>query len=924
MRCPEPRAFSDFVGGMLDDGARDALEVHVDQCASCRVTLSELGRAARREVEAPRLPAPGDVVGRYTIVGELGAGAMGVVYLARDPELDRELAIKVVQPRLGEPEHELVQQRMLREGRLLARIDHEHVVRVFDVGRWRGAVFVALARAPGVSLRAWLAAERRSAATIVDVFRQCAAGLAAAHAADVIHRDVKPDNVIVDDAGHARVTDFGLARATLDAPPVRAVGADDGASDPRLTRTRGTVGTPAYMAPEQHLGGAADGRSDQFALCVALAEALSGTRPFAGDDTASVVAAMKTDRPVLGSAIPRRVRAALRRGLAFDPARRWPSMAALADALAPRDATGWWVAGGAVVVAGAITTAMMFERAATVDRCRDVTAAIDATWNGQRQAELGTVFAASRQPAADAGWRYARGTIDRHVARWRTTRIEVCRAERDELATSKARCLERQRVGLDALLRRWAAGGADVIATAAEVVDRLPAPEDCTRLDERVAELTDERARAFEARLAEAEADAQVGRVREAVASLRALDAELADAPALRAKVLIELSADERDLGETEAAREHLVTAIASAERGGAERAKLLGWIQMAVLAGEDGVRLPEARDALRLAAAVIERLDEPPRVRSTYEIALGLVELRRGDHAAALAAIRRSLASSEELPIGERTRRRQILARAMIAAGDHAGALAELEGAERELAAALGPEAPGLVFVLSSMVEPLDYLGRQREAVARGERALAIFDASFGTANPRRARLLGNLASIYGNLGELDRAIPLIEEELAAVTRTEGADSHAAAIAHNNLASTLLDAKRPNDALPHLERAREIFIAKLGAQHPLLANVHSSLAHAQLLLGHMAEGVAEARQALAIREATKAGVGYIAFSRFVLAQALVEAGQRAEGIAMARHALEPVDDATLSTTGREGELVKDIRAFLAAQTKQR
>lgn len=943
MACPEPRAFSDFVEGTLDALARDALELHVDTCESCRIALSETGRAARRsrealEHEAPRLPEAGDVVGRYTIVSQLGEGAMGVVYLAKDPELEREIAIKLVQPRLGEPEQELVQQRMLREGRLLARIDHANVVRVFDVGRWRGAVFVALERVQGMTLRAWLEAKARTQREIVAVFRQCAAGLAAAHAAGVIHRDVKPDNVIVDEAGHARVTDFGLARtASGDAlvarplegvPAATATGSADG-FDPRLTRTRGLVGTPAYMAPEQHQGAAADERSDQFALCTALSEALSGTRPFVGDDVTEVVGAMRAERPVLGQ-MPRQVRKVIVRGLAFAPEGRWPSMSAVAEALEERrGAARWWIA-GAVLVAFGVAGLLLVRRDAAVDPCAEVTAPMQATWSPARIEELGNVFARAKQTHASASWSYARQAIDAHVTRWRATRIEVCRAgtQRGELdaATRAAavRCLDRQRHGLDALLARWARGDGEVLALAAAATDGLEAPEECTASasGEPLRTVDDEaRMKTFEARLAEAIADADVGRVKEAVAALRVLAGEVAAEPALQANVLVELAGQERALGQADAARADVVAAIAAAERAGAERVKTRGWIALAEIAGDDGVRLPEARDALRLSSAVLARLGEPEALRSQHDVAAGLVALRAGDHAAAITALERSLEKAGELTVSERTRRRQILARAKIAGGDLKGALAVLELAEREITAVLGPEAPALVFVLNSMIEPLDYLGQQKEAISRGQRALAIFDASFGVENPRRAKILGNLATVHGNLGEHDRAIELFRAQLAGLDRDEP-DAHATAVAHTNLAATLLDAKRPAEALPHLERAQAIFTAQLGATHPLLANVHSSFAHAYLLAGDAAKGVEHAREALAIREQTKAGVGYVAFSRFVLAQAMAEAGQRAEGIAMAKRALEPVDGVALATTGREGQLVADIQAFLAEQAK--
>lgn len=358
MSCPGVDAISAFASGVLGAIEREAVECHIDACVACRISLSE---AARGAVSAAVAANPHECVGRYAILRELGAGAMGVVFLARDGELDREVAIKLVQPQTAEPEGELVQQRMLREGRALARIDHPNVVRVFDAGRWRGALFVAMELAPGVTLRAWLAERRRSTREIVGVFAQCAAGLAAAHSAGVIHRDFKPENVIVDDAGRARVTDFGLAQ-TIDALPTPAgplaIGSIESPLEPRLTRTHGIVGTPAYMAPEQHRGRRLDERADQFALCVALAEALGGQRPFAGATGAEALASMMAGRLALAPAIPARLRRVLARGLAYDPCRRYPSMSALGNALA-RPCRPWrWVAGSGLLVAVGLVVAI--------------------------------------------------------------------------------------------------------------------------------------------------------------------------------------------------------------------------------------------------------------------------------------------------------------------------------------------------------------------------------------------------------------------------------------------------------------------------------------------------------------------------------------------------------------------------------------
>jgi tetratricopeptide (TPR) repeat protein len=766
--CPDAGTFTAFVSGALGADAREELEGHVDTCEPCRITLSESGRGASAP-EHPTgngsLPAIGDVVGRYAIAGELGAGAMGVVYLARDPVLDRELAIKLVQPQVGAPEDELVQQRMLREGRALARIDHPNVVRVFDVRRWHGALFVAMERAPGVSLRAWLEAEPRSERSIVGVFVQCAAGLAAAHAAGVIHRDFKPENVVVDAAGRARVTDFGLAQtaATPEDEPagVEATGVAGGSTDPRLTRTHGLVGTPAYMAPEQHRGGPLDERVDQFALCVALAEALGRVRPYAAGTVEGMLANMQAGRHALAASIGARLRRVLGRGLAYEPARRYPSMAALGRALAPpRARWSWWIAVGTLCV-GLASIALAASGVVTRrdDPCSDVTRTMAATWDSARVLRLARVFTGDGRTSSGPAWTYVRAGVDAYAETWTAMRIGVCRAgvERGELDAATrdktVRCLGRRVVELDALLARWEYGG-ETIATAPQSLDGLAPVDRCAtpELDATPATTADGvRLRVFEARFATALAEGDVGRSKQAAIGFAALDAELTTTTfhALRAETLVELANAERALGKSGEAREHLIAGIAEAETARAERTKAAAWIALAQLAADDTVRLDEARDALRFSAPLLVHLGEPERLVLVRETASGLVALRDGDHAGAIAALRRSLAGRLPLSPFERSIRRQMLARALIAGGQIPLALAELEQAERDLTSALGPDAPGLVYVLNSMIEPLDYLARRDEAIARGRRALALLDANYGKDNPRRSAILGNLAAI-------------------------------------------------------------------------------------------------------------------------------------------------------------------------------
>jgi serine/threonine protein kinase len=239
-------------------------------------------------------------IGRYEVLRRIGRGGMGVVYAAVDRELERNVAIKLLLA--GRPAG---RERMLREARALARLAHPNVVTVHEVGTHDNQVYVAMEFIEGPTLRQWLE-QPHSRAELFDVFMQAARGLHAAHCAGLVHRDFKPDNVIVGNDGRVRVLDFGLAKA---AEHEELAPESDSASPPdsmnaALTRTGQLLGTPAYMSPEQILGREVDARTDIFAVCVALFEALAGARPFAGDDVIAVHAAVQAGAPSLRDKVP--------------------------------------------------------------------------------------------------------------------------------------------------------------------------------------------------------------------------------------------------------------------------------------------------------------------------------------------------------------------------------------------------------------------------------------------------------------------------------------------------------------------------------------------------------------------------------------------------------------------------------------------
>ncbi|HUJ56852.1 MAG TPA: serine/threonine-protein kinase, partial [Kofleriaceae bacterium] len=343
---------------------------------------------ARTATAAPTTPAKselgeiGATLGRYRIERTLGEGGMGVVHAAFDPDLERRVALKVLRGEGGD-----ARQRLLREARAMARLTHSNVVTVHEVGSAGGRDYVAMEMIEGETLADWLRAAPRSRAEIVAAFVAAGRGLAAAHAAGLVHRDFKPHNVLRRRDGRICVTDFGLARGvdTVSAfETTLRIGSPDNQQSALsgLTATGSVLGTPAYMAPEQWAGGTVGGAADQFAFCVALWEALTGERPFRGATLDELKREVARGAAALdASKLPRRLREPLRRGLDPDPARRWPSMDELLAALAraerrPRVA----VLGASAVVAAAMLYAAL-GRGAVAPSCPAPARPLGEAWS---------------------------------------------------------------------------------------------------------------------------------------------------------------------------------------------------------------------------------------------------------------------------------------------------------------------------------------------------------------------------------------------------------------------------------------------------------------------------------------------------------------------------------------------------------------
>ena len=332
---------AELIEGLLPPDQVALAEEHIDGCRSC---LKLLGAAAHAysisqtgsvHADEPLPLARGALVGRYVVLEPLGAGGMALVYSAHDTELDRKIALKILRPGTsGAPEELRI--RVQREAQALARLNHPNVTAVYEVGTFQGQVFIAMELVEGSTLRDWVRDEKRSVADILEVCLQAASGLAAAHRAGVVHRDFKPDNVLVGKDGRVRVTDFGVAHLEGRYSEAMPVPAGNATAVRPLTAPGTVMGTPAYMAPEQIEGETADARADVFSFCVALYEALYAERPFSGETLQELhgqIAGGRARPPPAAARVPAWLRQVILRGLEHDREKRFGSIDELTHAL---------------------------------------------------------------------------------------------------------------------------------------------------------------------------------------------------------------------------------------------------------------------------------------------------------------------------------------------------------------------------------------------------------------------------------------------------------------------------------------------------------------------------------------------------------------------------------------------------------------
>jgi tetratricopeptide (TPR) repeat protein/predicted Ser/Thr protein kinase len=736
-------------------------------------------------VEPGELPR-GATLGRYVILKRLGRGGMGVVYLAIDSELDRRVAIKVLRAETTEGGE--TRARLLREAQAMAKVSHPNVIGVYDVGTFRDEVFIAMEYVSGTTLREWWTRTKPGIGAIIGAYAAAGRGLAAAHAAGILHRDFKPENVLVDERGQVKVLDFGLARlddSASAAPQKESVGSialhetglrGHGALATPLTRYGAIMGTPAYMAPEQLVGEVATARSDQFAFAVALYEALYGVLPFEGETMTTLTSAIHAGRfrPVSTAAgVPRGVRRVLVRGLSGAPDRRFASLDELLRELdrAVRAPKRRLVAGGAVVAAAAVV-AVAALRPAPAKLCKGAEEAFAPAWSALRADEVRREFVGSANPRGEDAFTHARALLDRYAASWVAMHTDACEATRvrgeqsEEGLDLRMACLKQRQREVKATVDLLTHADAKMVDNAVEAAAHLTPVDTCVDLAALRAPFappkTDQESRAVDdlrRRLVEVQALEHAGRWEDALAMATALvdDAGRVGYGPVSAEALLYRAEAEYDLNKSSDVETYFSAAL-QAEMSRHDVVAAQSWIGQ-LRANSRHAAFGEAHRSARLADAAIRRAEENETLRAALLQAQGWLAYDEGQQSDGLDFARRALAMRERT-LGDAhpdtLQARSDLADRLWDLGEIEQALGMYEELHRARVSLLGETHPKTVRSLDDIAEAKNELGEYGDAVELTAKIIAL------------STLPSRLA-----VGRIDKAIALagtgrVEEGLA------------------------------------------------------------------------------------------------------------------------------------------------------------
>ncbi|MEM6994195.1 MAG: serine/threonine-protein kinase [Myxococcota bacterium] len=797
-------------GGGTGDSARsllDWLSLPDGEGIEADAALARLRASMFERSAAP--PA----IGRYRDLVELGRGGMGVVYRAWDTLLSRTVALKLLRVDRG-----LDAERLRHEAQAMARLGHDNVVEVFDFGEHRGEAYVAMEFIDGCDLAAWRSRSPRSVAEVLDVFIAAGRGLAAAHAEGLVHRDFKPNNVLVGVDGRVCVADFGLAELRTPTTRPRAQQREESVSEPN-----GGGGTPRYMAPEQRDGGRVDARTDQWSFAASLRESLVVCTGHSRPETP-----LHGSLPSLRGAVVR----ALRRALSTSPAKRFRSMhdllAALSSSCPRRRGV---MAGSAMALAIVGGVAANATPPAPPSQCTLASERIETVWAPQRRAAL--------LASADDAGASAVASVDAWVSRWSDAYAQTCGwswtavedlALRDRTLT----CLRGQVTELDGLLQAAQSETARVAQRGAAALSSLPQPKACTGVAAVDHNVPPEALEAHVHSMATIRALERAGRHQRAAAVASDAHAEAGEHRWPAAWAQLKRGRNLMHAGDLDGALEPLEAAYFGGNALGDSELSVQAAIARLELAEWGGDEAQIAR-WLRHAATWLARwTDAPARLTVPFDLAAAGHAMRQRDWDEA----RRHL-DDAWTGCGSRVDRRcavHVLSRrgqleAMV--GDFDAAAGSMEDARRSTAIVLGVDHPEMVVALNNLAMVEHQRGNAVKAARLYAEALPMQRAAFGEDHPHTAQLTMNLGVAQLDSGDTDGALASLTRAAALHETHRGNAFVGTADALDNLSAAQIQAERFTAGRDSARRGRAIYEAVLGAEHPKvgLALVHEARA---------------------------------------------------------------------------------------------
>lgn len=806
----------------------------------------------------------GSVIGRFHILDLLGAGGMGVVYAAYDPQLDRKVAIKVLRTRgLTPKRREREATRLLAEARAMAQLSHPNVVTVYEAGTIDERVFIAMEYVPGMTLREWRTDQKRSVAEILDAYIKAGRGLAAGHHARLIHRDFKPENVLVGLDGRVRVIDFGLARPSYTQVDTPTPGDEDlGVPAPTLLTTAGSLfGTPLYMAPEQHEKRDLDARSDQFAFCITLYEALYGCMPFPCTSYAELACAVidgKIIPPEPNPEIPLRVVDAVLRGLRPNADERWPSMDALLDELEPPVGRrrGMIIAAAAITGAVAVGATLLIVRVTgdepeVVNPCLAGEEQLAGVWDANVKGRVKSAFNATKRTHAPDTFQRVERALDRFSEDWVRRRREVCEATRlrhvqpEPDYDVRMQCMGARLGELKALVDLFATADARVVDKATLASRNLRMADSCTKLTATDAPAATTQLGGLENEWFAIRALAETKRYQEAVGRAQKLLERVQPLgnTSFEAEVKFLVGVMQSGAGRAADAETTLRETLIVAAHAKNDTLIAQVWSLLIFVIGNQQARHSEAIALQSVAQVAIERSDAN-RELLKYELLynVGTAHYTKGEYRRAIDAHEASLALRTSL---------------------------NRQNDEIDIA-----------LLLNSLAASYLRAGVVFKAKDMFTRALAMLEKELGPSHPDVAMVQVSFAGLDQAMLNYPDAVKHANDALRVLEEVHGPEHEAVASTIYSVAVSYNGLEDYKAAVPFYERAATIF-QKANPNHAMYPLAVVGLADCLEEVNQAERAVVEGERGLAmVAEANNADKVQLAYARYVLAKALWSANR--------------------------------------------